>query len=150
MKPRNIFILDDCVLRHDKFKTHLDGAQVTKAHTASEAYPLLRHGRFDVVFLEHDLEMSGPYCGSGTEVVTSIAVLARMSMYPSINAIHCIHSMNFERVEYMYKVLCEAGILTKRCALAWEEAPALETLAACGVWELPERWTGSLKFEDPV
>jgi hypothetical protein len=144
----NIFILDDSPQRHYKFRSSLIGASVDPAHTATEAYTRLRHKPYDVVFLDHDLEGSGPQCGSGTEVVTAIAVLMRMGMYPSAKAIHCVHSLNPERADYMYKLLKELGLETKRCAEAWEEETALEVLAAGGAWEFPEKWMTPLEFDE--
>jgi hypothetical protein len=144
-----IFVLDDSIQRHEHFRNNLDGAKVVPAWTAAQAYPLLRHDRFDAVFLDHDLEMSGDHCGSGTEVVTSIDVLHRMGMYPSAGAVHCVHSANYERAEWMFKVLQAAGLCAKRCTEAWKEERALVALAACGEWTLPERWTDPLIFDEP-
>lgn len=145
----NIFVLDDSRTRHELFGHYLKGANVVHAWTASEAYPLLRHRKFDVVFLDHDLEESGAHCGSGTEVVTAIAVLHRMSMYPSHVARHCIHSLNPGKAQEMFDVL-RTLVTTNRCTRAWEEAAALAELRTSGEWTLPERWLDPLVFEDPV
>ncbi len=145
-----IFVLDDSSGRHAKFKQNLIGATVTQAWTADEAYHSLRHEPHDVVFLDHDLEGSGPRCGSGTEVVTAIVVLMRMGMYKSEKAIHCIHSLNFEKAKEMFDDLRKAGLEAKRCTQAWSEDLALNELVATGEWTLPERWTDALVFDDPV
>lgn len=145
----NIFILDDSRVRHERFQQHLKGANVVQAWTASEAYPLLRHQKFDVVFLDHDLDESGVRCGSGTEIVTAIAVLHRMSMYPSHDARHCIHSLNPAKAQEMFEVL-RTLVTTSRCTHAWEEAAALAELRTSGNWTLPERWLDPLVFDDPV
>jgi hypothetical protein len=143
-----ILVLDDSSQRHEHFRNNLDGARVTEVRTANQAYRELRHDLFDVVFLDHDLEMSGQHCGNGTEVVTSIIVLNRMGMYKSEKAIHCVHSANFERAKWMFMALREAGLQTTRCTEAWHESRALSKLANAGEWSLPDRWTEPLSFEE--
>jgi CheY-like chemotaxis protein len=143
-----VFVLDDCSQRHEHFRNNLDGARVVEARTANQAYRELRHDQFDVVFLDHDLEMSGQHCGSGTEVVTAIAMLVRLGMYKSEKAIHCVHSMNFEKAKDMFNALREAGLTTTRCTEAWTEERALSRLANAGEWLLPDRWTEPLSFEE--
>ncbi len=140
-----IFILDDCKLRHHKFTEGLIGAEITRAYTADQAYRALRHTRYDVIFLDHDLEMSGERCGSGSEVVAAIALL--LEIYPSTSAIHCVHSMNPVAAIHMVDVLRKQRLNVKRCEEAWEETAAMETLVATSTWTFPERGLNPLAWD---
>jgi hypothetical protein len=144
-----IFILDDCPFRHHKFTEGLVGATLHRAFTADEAYPILRHSGFDVLFLDHDLEMSGDRCGNGMEVVDAIGFLLSTGTYPSAKAIHCVHSLNPGAAKTMYDTLKALGLETKRCTSAWTEGDALAELVA-GNWTFPERWTDPLEWDTPV
>jgi len=61
-----ILVLDDDIVRHKAFRKKLAGHKVTSVHTAIEAINAMLQHRFDVVLLDHDLEMSeeiDPGCG---------------------------------------------------------------------------------------
>lgn len=141
-----VLVLDDSQARHQHFAEGLDGAQVDHVTTSDDAYKLLRHNQYDAVFLDHDLEMAGPLCGSGTELVTAIAMLMSVGHYRNQTAIHCVHSANYERARWMFGALQEANVVVTRCASAWTEQQALTTFAAVGEWTLPVRWTDPLTF----
>lgn len=53
--PISVFLLDDDERRHRWFKNRFEGDQLAVAETVDEAKKLLREGKYDAIFLDHDL-----------------------------------------------------------------------------------------------
>jgi hypothetical protein len=114
--PNRVLFVDDM---HDRLEALLDeGVIVTKevvyAPNALKALDYLQLDRFDVVFLDHDLEtyVYEPYCReiTGQDVARAIADL------PPDFRPRCaiIHSMNPSGARRMETILLQAGIPTHR------------------------------------
>jgi hypothetical protein len=134
-----ILVLDDSMMRHAFFKMGFAEAQLVPALTARQAVDLLRAEAFDAVFLDHDLEGSGPECGDGRDVTTAIRAMVDSGEYLSANAVHCVHSFNDEYGPIMCGHLSKAGLNVRRCVNAWRERRAMAELVHCGTWSFPHR-----------
>lgn len=145
----NILILDDCEIRHQLFKVHLDGAKVHQARTAREAIELLLLQSFDVLFLDHDLDMSGIMAGDGRDVVAEIEQAIKRGNYHSRDAMHCVHSFNDEYGPIMHRRLQAAGLKVSRCVGAWARHRDLDTLVTEENWTFPELEVGDVRPSGP-
>lgn len=67
-----ILFLEDDIHRVDEFKEKT-GLPVVWAKTYNEFIAHLQTGRFDYLFLDHDLDLSGPNSGSGSDVARFLA-----------------------------------------------------------------------------
>ena len=53
--PISVFLLDDDERRHRWFKKRFEGDEIAVAETVDEAKKLLSEGKYDAIFLDHDL-----------------------------------------------------------------------------------------------
>lgn len=105
-----VLVLDDDELRHLEFDRILRGTCHARARSAGEAIEMLQKSpRFDVVFLDHDLDLSPEVDhGTGTDVARYIA-----SMEPRTRPkLAYVHSHNARGAAKMAWYMRKAGVKT--------------------------------------
>jgi len=104
-------VLDDDDVRHREFQFLLRGIRVVPARSASEAIEILsRSPRFDVVFLDYDLDMSpDPDPGTGLDVAEYIAQKLPRRQRPDLIYIHS-RTFNIGQKQRMARILRAAGL----------------------------------------
>ena len=118
---KSIIILDDDQRRVDKFCQRLCRTDVTVvwARSAPGMIDYLNRYHWDHIFLDHDLGLTGPDAGNGTQVVQHILLLHSMGRFH--NTKFWIHSANDERAGWMYRALKSAGMTVRDAPEAWEK-----------------------------
>ncbi|HVP24121.1 MAG TPA: cyclic-phosphate processing receiver domain-containing protein [Conexivisphaerales archaeon] len=107
-KTPTALVLDDDEDRLKKFMAMLDDHSLTLAMTARGAIASLEHNpRYDVAYLDHDLNHSGPTSGTGMDVAVHIA--RDMSERRRPLKVY-VHSHNTSMREKMVKMLRAAGV----------------------------------------
>lgn len=114
-----ILFLDDNPQRHDAADECFDGAEVVHAWTYWDAIGLLEDERFDVIYLDHDLNdwesasvITGMYGSrelTGLDVARFIARQLRRDMSPGRIV---VHSWNPAGASSMVQILKSVGIPT--------------------------------------
>jgi CheY-like chemotaxis protein len=105
-----VLVLDDDELRHQEFDKILRGTCHARARSSAEAIEILSSSPpFDVVFLDHDLDLSPEVDhGSGLDVARYVA-----SMEPGARPrLAYVHSHNAPRAAQMAWYLRRAGVKT--------------------------------------
>jgi hypothetical protein len=106
MLKLNIFILEDSKERIDYFKKQFDNHNLTICMEINdEVYNTLDEKRFDILFLDHDLEN---YIFGHKDDGTTIAKYLTTRKLQS-HAIIYVHSMNPIGANNMVKILNDAG-----------------------------------------
>lgn len=113
---RRILILDDMQERHDGFRLMFKGrAEVVSAYTVAEFASALNTGRFNLICLDHDLEMHpkadidpnhNPY-SSGSSYLTgrdAVEILTKRPMEEAPESI-LVHSWNTYGARLMEEAL---------------------------------------------
>lgn len=107
-----ILFLDDDASRYQTFRRNVIGlyGEISWVQTAEQAKELLTQQTFDIVFLDHDLNIDSrgnpnPIPGNtGIDVVNFIV----QNVNPSQSVIF-VHSLNGEKAREMYDILSKAG-----------------------------------------
>lgn len=105
---RRALILDDDEARHLSFKLSLPNYKLRHVRTAEQAiHAIEREPRFDVIYLDHDLEKSGRHAGTGMDVAKYLAREVDPDRYPD----HVyVHSHNRRRSSVMARVMRRSGL----------------------------------------
>lgn len=106
MKTPMALVLDDDPERRRAFLTKLSDHEVRLAKTASSAIRALDETRFDVAYLDHDLDREGPNAGTGMDVVRHIAEMPARLRPKEVN----VHSHNASKRALMVRLLRAAGV----------------------------------------
>jgi CheY-like chemotaxis protein len=106
---RRALILDDDEARHLTFKLSLPNYKRRHVRTAKQAILAIeKEPRFDVIYLDHNLEQSGPHAGTGMDVAKYLAHEVDPDRYPD----HVyIHSQNRRRSSVMARVMRRSGLV---------------------------------------
>lgn len=113
---KKILILDDMETRHRVFRRNYIGHILTHVYTADDAIKALTEEKFDVVFLDRDLDehaMMGltPLEKTGEDVVQFIVEKMDRDKWPST---FVVHSWNPDAADRMVDKLKEAGAFVVR------------------------------------
>lgn len=105
---RRALILDDDEARHLTFKLALPEYKLRHVRTAEQAiHAIEKEPRFNVIYLDHDLEQSGPHAGTGMDVAHYLAKKVDPDRYPE----HVyVHSQNRSRSSVMARVMRRSGL----------------------------------------
>lgn len=120
----HILILEDDPHRHHWFRQNLIGASVTITDRVSEALSLLETRRYDVIFLDYDLEKGSDPNHVGLEVVLTVVRCPRCLFGPH----WVVHSLNERGGALMYEALYGAGAAVSRAPFAWQDENLLYKL----------------------
>lgn len=147
----SILVLDDEPSRaecfeHAFFGDEDDEVELVFAHTHSARLcrALLAEQPWDVVFLDHDLDLAQAHFGcfdpgNGTQLVEWLTKLGPAPRWSE--TLFIVHSINDERGRWMAQELISAGFRTCRRAYAWMDVPELRNLVNLRYWSvLDERW----------
>ncbi len=112
-----VLVLDDDDIRHEQFKVNLEGHDVVHVHTVEEAGNALAAEKFDLVYLDHDLNDHGYESKgdtsygrrelTGFEVARYIAQYLAPQKHPTKVI---VHSWNPPGARMMVAVLRDVGI----------------------------------------
>lgn len=125
-----LFILDDDELRHAAFAKRFSDFDRVHVRTVDEALSALRENKFDIAFLDHDLNMyehksvgmsqHGPIELTGAHVAAFITAMDP-DKRPSFAV---VHSWNPAGARNIIEILREAGVETHQ----WEFRPNFDGL----------------------
>jgi len=100
------FVLDDMQERHDWFSKALRGrGTVWHAHTVAEAKVMLDEHRFDVAFLDHDLDCTD-HTRDGLHVAQYIAAMPSDERPANV----VVHSWNVDGARRMVDAVNRQGV----------------------------------------
>lgn len=143
-----ILILEDCMSRMAAFDFFLDRASITHAPSAPAAIEALHRQDWDVVFLDHDLDLSQdhgiPNPGCGVDVISHLA--HEHEQVPDFlrlwgRTLFVVHSLNAAWAPHLIGGLRSMGLTANRRAFAWRQSDDLHRLADEGTWDLArEHW----------
>jgi CheY-like chemotaxis protein len=107
---KRVLILDDDECRHEVFRKLLDSCFRVHVFTAQDAIKQLQTTQFDLVFLDHDLDMQsrdGVDPGCGMDVAEFINLHMSMDLHPKLVL---IHSWNKPAANEMANLIREVNI----------------------------------------
>ena len=117
--PISVFLLDDDRRRHRWFEKRFDGDELAIAETVDEAKVLLAEGRYDAIFLDHDLL---PHHYESNEhddsANTGYAIAEWLTEMPELQraATIIVHTLNADAAIPMVIKLRETGRNVEYCA----------------------------------
>jgi CheY-like chemotaxis protein len=109
--PIRVFLLDDDVRRHKWFKTRFEGDALDIAETVEAARELLASGRYDAIFLDHDLFPEHYHAESTDDENTGYAIAVWLSENPNAQRASTImvHTRNADGAMRMVELLRKSG-----------------------------------------
>lgn len=109
--PTRVFLLDDDVLRHEWFARQFKGDLLDVAEDPARAFDLLSNGRYDLIFLDHDLLPEHYHSDEADDERTGYAVARwlaeRPARHPSATVV--VHTRNADGALRMVEMLRRAG-----------------------------------------
>lgn len=140
---KRILILEDDVNgRMPFFRIYLNAHVVQEAtNLKAFVYCLEETLAYDYIFMDHDLEMSGPNCGDGREAVKFISddSLVRTRLLDH-GTKFIIHSLNSQFSPDMVRELESMGFPVCRRTYAWHDGVDLRAISGQGWPMANERW----------
>ncbi len=125
---RRILFLDDAPERHQQIAAMIPNA--THVETAADAIDQLRTNRFDIVFLDHDLDQYGAVDpGSGEDVATWI--IDHAARFRAWNTLFIVHSHNWIFGPLITKRLQQASLAALRYRAAESDPFFLSKVRSC-------------------
>lgn len=117
--PISVFLLDDDYRRHAWFEKRFNGDDLVIAETVEEAKELLADGKFDAIFLDHDL-LPHHYESNDHDDFsnTGYAVAEWLNQKPELQraATIIVHTRNADAAIPMVQKLRESGRNVEYCA----------------------------------
>ena len=107
-----VLVLDDDDNRHNAFRHWLIGTVADHAHTAKEARAFLQGSRYDLVCLDHDLDINAtlgrdPHDETGADVAEYIRLHLPLEKQPLLVLVHSVNPAGSWLIE---QIIGEAGI----------------------------------------
>ncbi|MCC6327421.1 MAG: hypothetical protein IT174_02815 [Acidobacteria bacterium] len=117
--PISVFLLDDDQRRHAWFEKRFNGDDLVIAETVDEAKELLADGKFDAIFLDHDL-LPHHYESNDHDDFsnTGYAIAVWLNEKPELQraATIIVHTRNADAAIPMVQKLRESGRSVEYCA----------------------------------
>jgi CheY-like chemotaxis protein len=109
--PARIFLLDDDTLRHEWFANQFKGDSLDVAVDPARAFELLSNGRYDLIFLDHDLLPEHYHSEQTDDERTGYAVARWLAERPAVQAAATVvvHTRNADGALRMVELLRRAG-----------------------------------------
>jgi CheY-like chemotaxis protein len=106
-----VFLLDDDVMRHEWFANQFKGDQLDVAADPARAIELLSAGRYDLIFLDHDLLPEHYHSETADDERTGYAVARWLADRPALQpaATVIVHTRNADGAFRMVELLRRAG-----------------------------------------
>jgi CheY-like chemotaxis protein len=110
-EPARVFVLDDDALRHEWFAKQFKGDSLDVAVDPAGAVELLARGRYDLIFLDHDLLPEHYYAEGFDDERTGYAVARWLAEQPARQpaATVIVHTRNADGALRMVELLRRAG-----------------------------------------
>lgn len=143
-----ILILEDSNERMGQFRRGLIGAQVKWCNTARKAMVAMEAHFYDVVFLDHDLNVHDGAAsedpvttGTGQQLALFVSLLPEGRKKDRIrqNTLFIVHSLNPAGSRAMMSILSQAGFQAVQDPFAWQRQVDLEKLVTERVWNSANR-----------
>lgn len=117
--PISVFLLDDDERRHQWFEKRFSGDRLEIATSVDEAKQVLEHGRFDAIFLDHDLlphhyesNDHDDYANTGYAIAEWLNIRKELHRAATI----VVHTRNADAAIPMVQKLRESGRSVEYCA----------------------------------
>ena len=117
--PISVFLLDDDDRRHKWFEKRFEGDRLSIARNVEEAKALLENGRFDAIFLDHDLlphhyesNDHNDYANTGYAIAEWLHERSELHRAATI----VVHTRNADAAIPMVQKLRESGRSVEYCA----------------------------------
>lgn len=117
--PISVFLLDDDYRRHAWFEKRFNGDDLVIAETVEEAKELLADGKFDAIFLDHDLLPHHYESNDHNDFSnTGYAIAEWLNQKPELQraATIIVHTRNADAAIPMVQKLRESGRNVEYCA----------------------------------
>jgi CheY-like chemotaxis protein len=93
-----ILILEDETYRQDIFAKRLDGTDFTIVFTAEDCISLLEQQKWDILFLDHDLDIEQPIINPGTGYEVACWLESHPDYKPDSIVIHSLNPIGASKM----------------------------------------------------